>query len=174
MSEIKISKKDERLINNLLSKNQQVVIDTLEEIREDGTITLLPFLIDLLNSTKNEEISKQLYALLCELKQTGSTAIILDAINNEKYAGIQETLLRICWENGLDYTPYLSTFVNIVIHGDFMNSFEAFTVIENMEGTLSPEIAQSMVDQLQSALSEASIEKKSLIFDLIRIIPAIK
>jgi len=43
-----------------------------------------------------------------------------------------------------------------------------------MEGTLSPEIAQAMVDQLQSVLPEASIEKKSLIFDLIRIIPAIK
>lgn len=174
MSEIKISKKDERIINNLLSKNQQVVIDTLDEIREDGTITLLPFLIDLLNASKDEEISKHVYALLCELKQTGSIAIIIDAINNEKYAGIQETLIRTCWENGLDYTPYLSTFVNIVIHGNFMNSFEAFTVIENMEGTLNPEMAEKMVDQLQLALPVATIEKKSLIFDLIRIIPAIK
>jgi len=165
-----MTKKEEKYISNLNSGNQQVISETIEEIREEGNPVLLPYLINLLNESKNEEVNKQVYSLLCELKQTASIPILLEAIINEKYVGIQETLLRICWENGLDYSPYISTFVGIVINGNFMNAFEAFTIIENMEGVFAKEELEKLIEKLTFSLAESTSEKKSLITDLIKLL----
>jgi len=174
MTNLNISKKEEKYINNLLSENQELITETIEEIKIEGRSTLLPFLIELLYASKNEEVKKQIYNLLCELKQTDSIPVILEAIKNEKYAPIQEVLIRTCWENGLNYIPYISTFVDIVINGEFMNAFEAFTVIENMEGTISPNLVDELVALLKQSIDKTSIEKKTLLFDLIQILPSIK
>lgn len=165
-----MTKKEEKYISNLTSGNEQLISDTLEEIREEGNSTLLPYLIDLLNDTKNEEVNKLVYGLLCELKQTSSIPVIIEAINNEKYIGIQETLLRICWENGLDYSPYLSTFIDIVINGDFMNAFEAFTIIENMEGIFHKDETVKLIEKLSLSIEGSSAEKRTLIADLIKLL----
>lgn len=165
-----MTKKDEKYISNLRSGNQQLITETFEQIREEGSTSLLPYLFDLLNTSLNEEIKKQVYSVLCELKRTESVPILMEAITSEKYSGIQELLLKVCWENGLDYTPYLSTFVDIVIKGSFMNAFEAFTVIENMEGPFNTEETKRITDKLTLLIEEMTNEKKSLVLDLIKIL----
>jgi len=164
-----MSKKEEKYISQLNSDNQQLISDTLAEIREEGNSALVPYLIDFLNNSENDEVNKQVYNILCELKQTDSIPILMGAITNDKYSGIHETLLRICWENGLDYSPYLSTFVDIVINGNFMNAFEAFTVIENMEGTFHKTEIDEQIKRLKSSLDGSPSDKKTLITDLIKL-----
>jgi hypothetical protein len=70
-----------------------------------------------------------------------SVPIIVEAIMNKEYSSIQEMLLRACWENGLDYSKYLPTFVNCY-SWKFYECIEAFTVIENMEQAID-EILQT-------------------------------
>jgi hypothetical protein len=163
-----MSKKEEKYISNLLSDNQELISETFEQIREEGNTAVLPYLFDLLTSPKSEGIKKEIYKLLCELKQTGSVPILIEAITNEKYTGIQEQLIRICWENGLDYSPYLSTFVDIVINGNFINAFEAFTVIENMEGTFDNEMLKGLIAKLVASIDTSPIEKRIFITDIIK------
>jgi hypothetical protein len=174
MTNLNLSKKEENYIKNLLSENQEIVAETIEEIKIEGRSTLLPHLIDLLLSSNDEAVKKQLYNLFCELKQPDSIPVLIDAIKNEKYAPIQDVLIRTCWENGLDYTPYLSILVDIVINGEFMNAFEAFTVIENMEGTIQPELIEEQISIVKAAIPGATVEKEPLMADLIQILPAIK
>lgn len=164
----KISKKDQQYITDLQSGNFGKITSALTQLEEDGSIAVLPTIIELLNSTVDDDITKRAYKLLCELKQTTSVPIIIEAIMNKEYASIQEMLLRACWENGLDYSKYLPTFVDIVIHGSFMNAFEAFTVIENMEQAIDEDIANEMASILSNALNSVSTEKESLIIDLIQ------
>jgi hypothetical protein len=168
------SKVEEQYINNLLSSNQQLQSETLEEIRISGSSKLLPFLIDLLHVSKSEDIRVQVYGILSELKHSDSIPILMDAIQNEKYGSEQEMLIRSCWENGLDFTPYISVFVEIVIHGDYMTAFEAFTVIENLEGSISKEEIEKLISLLQNGLSNALNERKVLIQELIQFIPKLQ
>jgi phenylpyruvate tautomerase PptA (4-oxalocrotonate tautomerase family) len=165
------SKKEEQYINNLLSSEQQIIIETLEEIKYSGSSKLLPFLIELLHVTNNETVKKQAYKILSELKHSDSVPIIIEAIQNEKYIQKQEMLIRSCWENGLDFTHYISVFVELVVHGNYMIAFEAFTVIENLEGHISDEEAKKMLSILENGLSGALKERKVLIQDLIQFIP---
>jgi len=168
------SKIEEQYINNLLSSNQQLQTETIEEIRISGSSKLLPFLIELLHVSKNKDIKMQVYGILSELKHSDSIPIMMDAILNEKYKTEQEMLIRSCWENGLDFTPYISVFVEIVIYGDYMTAFEAFTVIENLEGTISGEEVKKLISYLQNGLSHALNERKVLIQELIQFIPKLQ
>jgi hypothetical protein len=168
------NKKEEQYINNLLSSDQQIIIETLEEIKFSGSSKLLPFLIELLHETKNEIIKKQVYKILSELKHSDCIPIMIEAIQNEKYIPEQEMLIRSCWENGLDFTPYISIFIKQVIHGNYMTAFEAFTVIENLEGHISDEKAEKILLELEEGLLDAFKERKVLIQDLIQFIPKLK
>ena len=169
-----LSKKEEEYINSLLSTNQQIVDQTLEEIRESGSSKLLPYIIDLLHVSDNEEIKVKANKILTELKQTDSVPIIMEAIHNEKYLQEQELLVRSCWENGLDFTPHLPDFIDLVVHGNYMTAFEAFTVIENLESNISVEETEKMISILQKGLSFASKEKQVLIRELIQLLPGLK
>jgi hypothetical protein len=168
------SKKEEHYINDLLSSDQQIVVDTIEEIKYSGSSKLLPFLIDLLHSTNNDEVKKKVYSILSELKHSDSIPIIIEAIRNKKYLPEQEMLIRSCWENGLDFTPYISIFVDLVIQGDYMTAFEAFTVIENLEGFISVEDIDNLLSKLEKMLPTALEERKVLISELIQFIPKLK
>jgi hypothetical protein len=168
------SKVEEQYINNLLSSNLQLQTETIEEIRISGNSKLLPFLIELLHVPRNEEIKMQVYGILSELKHSDSIPILIDAILNEKYSMEQEMLIRSCWENGLDFTPYISVFVEIVISGNYMTAFEAFTVIENLEGTISEVEVKSLISLLHNGLSDAKNERKVLIQELIHFIPKLQ
>jgi hypothetical protein len=151
-----------------------VVIDTLEEVRSTGSSKLLPFLIDLLHASTNAEVKTMTYKILAELKQTDAIPILIEAIRNEKFIPEREMLIRSCWENGLDFTPYLSVFIDLVIHGDYMTSFEAFTVIENLEGTIGEEENEKLVMLLQNSLADSPSEKQVLLEELMQIVPRLK
>jgi hypothetical protein len=166
-----INKREEELINNLLSNKLPLVIETLEEIKYAGNSKLLPFLIDLFHVSKNGEIKKHINGILSELKHSDAVPIIIEAILNEKYSDEQEMLVRSCWENSLDFTSYISVFIDLAIHGNYMTSFEAFTVIENLEGTISDEETKKSLSLLQDGLSCALNERKVLILELIQFIP---
>jgi hypothetical protein len=165
------SKTEEQHINNLLSYNPQLVIATLEEIKFSGNSKLLPFLIELLHVSKNEEVKTQVYNILAELKHSDSIPLLIEAIQNGKYKNEQEMLIRSCWENGLDFTPFISVFVELVIKGDYMTAFEAFTVIENLEGNITNELSAYLLSMLKHGLDGAVNERKVLIFELIQFIP---
>jgi len=165
---LEMNKKEENYIIQLLSGDEQTVNKAFEEIKVEGTVTLLPSLIGILNETSDSGLKKQIYNLLCELKQIGCVPILVEAITNAKYSAIQDTLIRSCWENGLDYCSYLPEFVDIVIEGEFINAFEAFTVIENMEGTFENKMLREIISKLEASVENSSIEKRSLIADIIK------
>jgi hypothetical protein len=168
------TKIEEQYINNLLSSNQNLIIETIEEIKYSGNSKLLPFLIDLLHATSNDEVKMQVYSVLSELKHSDSIPVIMEAIRNERYLPEQEILIRSCWENGLDFTPYISVFVDLVIHGDYMIAFEAFTVIENLDGHLTKAETENLLSKLKDGLAGALNDRKVLISELIQFIPKLK
>lgn len=169
-----MNKKDELLLKNLFSANRQTVTEAITEIKESGNSNLIPGLIEIYYSSADNEINKMIYSILAELKYTSAVPLIIEAIQNEKYADIRESLIKICWENGLDYTPYISLFTDLVISGDFMTAFEAFTVIENMEGSIPEEKVEENVVKLKKAVKVADKEKSKFLTDLISIIQQLK
>jgi hypothetical protein len=164
---------NETIIKKLYSNSTTLAISAIDEISQTGNSQYIPMLIDTLNSNTDPDIQKKIHTLLCEIKHNEAAAELVKAIENNKYSNIQQTLISACWENGLDYTPYLSTFVKLLINGDYMTAFEAFTVIENSEGMLSQTSMNEYLQQLRSALDGANDERKHLIHQTIQYLPSL-
>ncbi|WP_163714094.1 HEAT repeat domain-containing protein [Mangrovibacterium lignilyticum] len=174
MSTEQSKKIDNKTITNLKSGNTDLVSETIEQLSESGNSAYLPFLIELLHSTSNNEIKKRIARLLAELKHSDAIPLIIDAIKNQDYATELQYLVSACWENGMDYSDHLSLFIDLMIDQDFMVAFEAHTVITNMTGKISTAIREQESRKIQNALPELSEDKQGLLHEIEEFLPLLE
>ena len=127
-------------------------------------------LFELLHNTTFPEIKKSILNLLSELKNKESVPLLIEAINNDKYLVERKELVACCWQNGLSYNEYLPLFIDLVIDHSFLIAFEAFTVIENMYGTVDDDLIDQQMAKIIKALNHADEEKAYLLNGLLTII----
>jgi hypothetical protein len=130
-------------------------------------------LIELLHLSENSEIKSKITNLFANLKESDSIPLIIEAIQNQKYAPELKELVSCCWENGLDYSNYLSLFVDLLIDNDFLVAFEAYTVLMNMTAKIDQRKLDIEIEKLEISMQNASEEKKGLMMDVIEFLPSI-
>ena len=167
-------KLNNEIISRLKSDNLELVTETLNELGETGNSAYIPFLIELLHTTDQQEIKQRISRLLAELKHSDAIPLIIDAIRNKQYGNELHFLVSACWENGMDYRNYLSLFTDLVIEHDFIVAFEAHTVITNMSGKISNEIYEKESRKIKEAIVDAGEEKKQLLLDLLDFLPELE
>jgi len=168
-----ISKQDEAVVKNieaLNSGNPLFIKNTLVDIRENGHPDYIPVLIDLIAKHKDTELVDIIKAFISDIKDSSIKQILLDSINNDKNVGIKKDLLSICWESAIDFSEHLDLFVDIVINDGFDSSFEALTVIENLDKEISEDIINSNIDRLKAAISDADESKKYVLHETIGVL----
>ena len=154
-----MNKIDPSIKNNLFSSDTTNVILAINQIKEKGNRFYLPLLFDLFNSNPEPEISKEIKKLLSTVKEKESASIFIEAIIDDKYISIRKALLTTCWQNGLDFSKYLSELIDIIITDDWEVAFEAFTIIDNMEGLPGEEIIESSKRKIKDALKTSNEQK---------------
>lgn len=160
----------EKSFNNLKSDNPEIVLQTIEEIRETGSSAQFSGLMELLHKTNNQDIKKHILTLFSELKSTDTVPLLMEAIQNKKYAVELKELLSCCWQNGLNYSSYLPILIDLVINEEFLVAFEAFTVIENMYGKIDEVILTQQLAKISDSLINADEQKKYLLTELLALI----
>jgi hypothetical protein len=88
--------------------------------------------------------------LFVGLKDTSTVEPLMEAYRNPAFAGIKRKLTSAFWNSKLDFSAYLSDFVLFAIEGDFMDTFEAITLIEQFEAIIS----ESAIMESQLLLKE--------------------
>ena len=164
------NKKLKQQIDALRSSNRMAILETLKELRSEGDTSVLPELFNLLLIQEDEEVLGEITTLLNDLKDKESTEILAEAIANPEYEKIQTVLVAACWQNGLSYGKHISTFVDVVVSGDYSAAIEAFTVIEEAVGELEQEEREKLVSSLKSKLHEVEDQKKPLFAELVKTI----
>lgn len=162
--------KSKKIIEDLKSIDSELVLETIEKVRESGNSFILAGLIDLLHNTDLPEVKKSVLNLLSELKNKESVPAFIAAIKDEKYTIERKDLIACCWQNGLIYNEYLPLFIDLVINEEFMIAFEAFTVIENMVGKVEDEIIDKEIIKVKDALKNTTEQKAYLLNGLLAII----
>lgn len=164
------SKKLKQQIESLRSSNKSAILGTLEELRSEGDISVLPELFNLMLVQEDEEIFNNTVSLLNDLKNKEAAEILVEAIADPEYEKILTYLVAACWQNGLSYGKYISTFVEVVVAGEYTASIEAFTVIEEAVGELEPEDRTMLVRTLENKLKDVQDQKRPLVAELIKTI----
>lgn len=161
------------VLKGLQSADSIKVIETIEELRVAGKASDIPILLEMLHLSQNAEIKSRIIALFSNLKESDAIPLIVEAIQNQKYAPEMKELVSCCWENGLDYSKYLALFVDLLIESDFLVAFEAYTVITNMTTTIDQAIIDQEIEKLDQAMRTTSDEKKALMLDVVDFLPSI-
>ena len=161
-----------RQISILRSGNTKAITDILDEIREDGDISILPEIFELMLVGADDSVNKKCTTLLCDIKATDAKIFFIDAIKDVKFKPILNQLVSACWQNGLQYADEVLLFADILLKEEYIVSIEAFTVIENSIGDMDDKKRAELIVSLETGLKVSDKEKEPLIKELIRVIKA--
>lgn len=159
------------LLADIESGDDQRIIDGLSKIKVEGTAKLLPAMIKLwFNSS--EEVMQEVMNLLYSLKDEEEvTPILLEQIAHAKNSEQRQKLISIFWNAGFEPKENLKLFVQYAIGGEFMETFECLTVIENMEPPFPEDgIMESMILLKEYFAQKPTGEKVDLIRSIATII----
>ncbi|MCB0402116.1 MAG: hypothetical protein KDD41_08535 [Flavobacteriales bacterium] len=157
-------KKSNRLnniIKDLGSDDKSKVLTAIKQLRKHGNrMAILP-LIELLNTSKDDEITADLIQLLYDLKDQAVVDDLITAIEDETYAPVKAVLISIFWQSKLDGSDYLNTFIQQAIHGDYATAIEVMTVIDNLDASFDEEEISNLRFDLDDALQYEEDEEKA-------------
>ncbi len=85
---------------------------------------------------------------LLRLKENNAQLFLLKAIKKTSNNNYKAILVAACWETGLDFSNNFSEFVDLLGDKDFTVSFEAFTVIREMENLVDQSKIRSALEKL--------------------------
>ncbi len=159
-----------KIIENLHSNDIIVVMKTIESLRHNGKDKNIDNILELLLRTKDGEIKRAICNLLNDLKDQKSAPVIMCAIHNITYKNILQVIVESCWQSGLDYSSYLSDFINLMVHENYYVALEAFTVVENMIGSFTTQELENNIAQLKMAINDSDKNKSYLFVEMINVL----
>jgi len=151
---------------NLRSKDEEVVLNALNDLRDSGSAVYLPLMAEILLTSEFEDVRKSVLSVLGELKDKDSVPWFMDILEDIRYLPVRKELMAACWQNGLDYSPYLERLVDWVIGNEMDIAFEAFTIIENLDHLPDASVREAEIVKINRALKEADALKSYLLREL--------
>ncbi len=161
------------ILKGLQSADSLKVIETLKELRVSGKVSDIPVLLEMLHLSQNPEIKSKITELFANLKESNAIPLIVEAIQDQKYAPELKELVATCWENGLNFSNYISLFIDLLIENDLEVALEAYTVIMNTEHKIQQTTIDQEIEKLDKALPSAVEQKRQLLLDVIDFLPSI-
>ena len=126
------------------------IASAIKSFHVHGDASVIEPLIVVWNQGLSEENEALMLELFVGLKDTSTVEPLMEAYRNPAFAGIKRKLTSAFWNSKLDFSAYLSDFVLFAIEGDFMDTFEAITLIEQFESIIS----ESAIMESQLLLKE--------------------
>ena len=158
------------LTENLFSSNNEIVLKTINTVRDNGNVEYLPFLFKLLESNTDKIVKNSVYELLCDIKKESAVPFFIEALNSISDTENKKLLVSACWQSGLSFDNYLEIFIDILINDKLELAIEAFSVIENGQNDFSVFEIEESLEKLSADFYEISDVKKPLISELINIL----
>lgn len=129
-----------QLLTDLRSGDEHKIGAAIKSFHVHGDRDVIAPLVDVWRAGLSEENAEAMMELFQGLKDTSTIEPLMDAFRDDTNKGLRRALITAFWNSKLDFSPYLSDFVLFAIEGDFMDAFEAITLIEQFE-TMIPESA---------------------------------
>lgn len=149
--------KIKQLLIKLESGEETKILEALKGFQVHGDSSVITNLLNVWDQHHEGNISNGILQFMCDLKHNDSVNPIMEAVNSGSYPNIRLDLLTSIWNSKVDYSEFLNDFIERAVKGDFMETLECLTIIENMEG---PFQEHQFLDA-QITLSEyAEIQKK--------------
>lgn len=138
-------KKLEQLKKDLFAGDNRLVLKALKDSRKHGNVELVAPILEVFRDNKDERIKAEAADILSTLKVSGADTAFMESLKSDRFSEVHKEILGFMWSSGLNPVEHLSDLVKITLQGDFMQTFEGVTLIENMEG---PHVAEQVTEAL--------------------------
>jgi hypothetical protein len=153
----------------LESENSDLVIKAIYEIRNAGSIVMLPQLFSLIRKETSLAIRAEILRLVGEIKDEKAVPLIAESFDKHDYGEFLPAFVAACWQSGLDFSNYLTVFARLFIHSDYITSLEAFTVLEESMPQASDQSRIECIQYIHESESHVDDEKIPLYNELRKI-----
>jgi len=153
--------------NDLFSGKTDLVISTIESIKQTSHYEIVDSLFDLYLTTQKNEIKAQLFNLFIDIKDERFVEKLVLSIGKPKFSIISKDLISICWQTGLDFSQHIDQFISKLFTESDEIAIECFSVIESSIEFLSEEKRKSLVSILNKKKNDFDGVKKGLIEEII-------
>jgi hypothetical protein len=160
-------------IKSLTGNDPSGMIATIHEIRNSGSVRILPYLFELINLKTDARVRNEVLKLLSEIKTREAVPLIVESIDKYDFGEFLPAIIASCWQSGLDFSTHLPVFARLFVQGDYITALESFTVIEESIEHCTDEIRTECVRLLNDNKYFVSDEKLPLFHELIKVIEEI-
>jgi hypothetical protein len=126
----KLSRIEKEWIQSLGSGSKEMILTAIYEIRNSGSVNILPFLFKMIRRETPGDIRMEILRLLGDIKTQEAVPIIAASLDELDYGEYLPAFVAACWQSGLDFSNHLIIFARLFIYGDYITSLEAFTLLE--------------------------------------------
>jgi HEAT repeat protein len=142
------------------------IMQCLNEVRDSGSVRILPVLFDLAKNNTDLQIRNEIATLISEIKSTEAVPVIAESLSKHDFGDFLNALVAACWQSGLDFSQHLIVFAELFIRGDYKTALEAFTVIEESLEDASEAEIHKCLQLLKDGECMVTNEKLPLLHEL--------
>jgi len=157
-------------IRSLESPDPGIALQAIYEIRNSGSVKMLPVLIGLIHKQTPAAIRAEILNLIAEIKSQDAVPLIASSLEKMDFGGDLPALVAACWQSGLDFSNHMPVFAKLFITGDYVTSLEAFTVLEEAFANAGDQARHECLKYLHQSEDLVSDDKLALFRELRKVI----
>ncbi len=158
----------------LESADTEQAVQAIYEIRNSGSVKMLPVLFQMLKSETPPIIRSEILNLLGDLKTQDAVPVIASSLENMDFGEQLPGFVAACWQSGLDFSGYLHVFAKLFISSDYLTSLEAFTVLEESFPNATGDARADCIRYLRQSEHLVIDDKLALFRELRKVIESIE
>lgn len=139
MADKKKDTKLKQIMLDLATDDSKKISKAIKALEAHGDPSVVKPLSEKLMLGVSEKNQKEILELFSSFKDTSVTAEMMDVIEDTQFRPIRQLLLSTVWNTKVDFSDYIDEFVQIAVEGDFMETLDCLTIIENMDGPFMEE-----------------------------------
>jgi hypothetical protein len=128
------SQKIKQLLIDLNSGSAPKISSALKSLQVNGDLSVIRPIVEILKTKMSHQTETEVLNFLGDLKVTSASEEIMAILKDDHFLDVRQKLLSTIWNCKIDYSHFIAEFVEIACDGNFMESLECLTILENLDG----------------------------------------
>jgi hypothetical protein len=164
-----MAKKNTDPLLMIQSEQEEIFQEGIALLEEKGNLSQLRELVRIYFGETVPSRRFALHSFLSSITKKGIREAWRDLLMELDSPEERRQVMQVLWSTRLDFSPFLVNFVHWALEGNYQNTLESLTVMEQMEGPFNEEQlleAQCLVQEIRNTSNPIDERKKALLDDL--------
>lgn len=136
-------------LEKLKNAQKEVILNGLEEYRNSTDIESLPIILQILESTLDEDVIEAILDLVRDLKDDYAASLALEFTHKTTEKKAQDLMIGALWQSDRDFSKMADKIIDMLINRhEFEILFDILTLLENNAQNIESKMAGELSHRL--------------------------